>query len=100
MQIVRVILPFHLQTLAGCQREVGIAVEAPITAGRVIDAIEHRYPTLRGAIRDFHSQKRRPLVRFFADGEDLSHQPLDAPLPEAVAAGREPFLVVGAIAGG
>jgi hypothetical protein len=98
--MIRVILPFHLQTLAGCAREVSVAVEAPITAGRIIDAIEHRYPTLRGAIRDQVTKKRRPLVRFFADGEDLSHQSTDVDLPETIANGREPFYIVGAIAGG
>ena len=97
---VRVILPQHLRTLAHVGSEVTIEVEGQPTQRSVLDAIEVRYPMLRGTIRDHATQKRRPFVRFFACQEDLSHESPDAPLPEAVASGAEPYLVIGAIAGG
>jgi hypothetical protein len=97
---VRVVLPAHLRTLAKSGREVTVDVEGRVTARAVLDALEARYPVLRGAIRDHVTQQRRPLVRFFACERDVSHEPADAPLPDAVAAGAEPFLIVGAIAGG
>jgi molybdopterin synthase sulfur carrier subunit len=98
--MIRVILPFHLRTLAHVDSEVTLAVEGPITQRSVLDALEARYPMLRGAIRDHDTLQRRPFLRFFACEEDLSHEPPDAPLPDAVASGKEPFLVIGAIAGG
>ncbi len=97
---IRVVLPAHLQTLARTGREVALEVDGPATPRAVLDALEARYPMLRGTIRDHVTRERRPFVRFFACAEDLSHAPADAPLPEAVASGREPFLVVGAMAGG
>ena len=97
---IRVILPFHLRTLANVGREVTVDVEGPVTQRTVLDALEARYPMLCGTVRDHVKQERRKLVRFFACEEDLSHEPPDAPLPEAVAAGREPFYIIGAIAGG
>ena len=98
--MIRVVLPPHLRTLARVGGEVELEVEGPVTVGSVLDAIEVRYPMLRGTMRDHVTQRRRPFVRFFACEQDVSHEPPDAPLPEAVAAGAEPFLVVGAIAGG
>jgi len=98
--MIRVVLPQHLQTLARVGSEVALEVNGPATLGSVLDALEDRYPVLRGAIRDHATRKRRPFVRFFACEEDLSHEPPDAPLPEAVASGAEPFLIVGALAGG
>ncbi len=98
--MIRVVLPYHLRTLAKTGREVTLDVEGRVTQRSVLDALEARYPVLRGTIRDHTTQQRRPLVRFFACQQDLSHEPLDAPLPEAVAAGDEPFMIVGAIAGG
>jgi molybdopterin converting factor small subunit len=98
--MIRVVLPAHLRTLAHAGGEVEIEVEGEATQRSVLDALEARYPTLRGTIRDHVTQQRRPFVRFFACGEDLSHESPDAPLPEAVASGAEPFLLVGAIAGG
>ena len=98
--MIRVGLPFHLQTLAKTGDEVELDVAAPVTQRAVLDALEARYPVLCGTIRDHVSKKRRPLLRFFACDEDLSLEPPDAPLPEAVASGKQPFLVVGAIAGG
>jgi len=98
--MIRVVLPPHLRTLACVGGEVELEVKGPVTVGSVLDAIEVRYPMLRGTIRDHVTQRRRPFVRFFACEQDVSHEPPDAPLPEAVAAGAEPFLVVGAIAGG
>jgi hypothetical protein len=97
---IRVILPPHLRTLAHVGAEVELAVEGQVTQRSVLDALEARYPMLRGAIRDHDTQQRRPFLRFFACEEDLSHEPADAPLPAAVAAGAEPFIVIGAIAGG
>jgi molybdopterin converting factor small subunit len=98
--MIRVILPAHLRTLAKVAGEVHLEVEGPVTQRSVLDALEARYPMLRGTIRDHVTQQRRPFVRFFACEEDLSHDSPDAPLPDAVASGAEPFLLVGAIAGG
>ncbi|OGL34218.1 MAG: hypothetical protein A3G97_06695 [Candidatus Rokubacteria bacterium RIFCSPLOWO2_12_FULL_69_21] len=98
--MIRVILPFHLRTLAQVGTEVTLEVEGPATQRSVLDALEARYPMLRGTIRDHDTQQRRPMLRFFACEEDLSHEPPDAPLPDAVASGAEPFFIVGAIAGG
>jgi hypothetical protein len=98
--MIRVVLPQHLRTLARVDGEVQLEVGNPVTRRAILDALEARYPMLRGAIRDHETQKRRPLVRFFACSEDLTHEPDDTPLPEAVATGKEAFLIVGAIAGG
>ena len=98
--MIRVVLPYHLRTLARVEGEVALSVAGPATQRSVIDALEARYPMLRGTIRDHVTGQRRPMLRFFACMEDLSHEPPDAPLPEAVASGTEPFFVVGAIAGG
>jgi hypothetical protein len=98
--MIRVMLPFHLRTLAHVSAEVEIDVKAPITQRAVLNALEARYPMLRGTIRDHVTQERRPFLRFFASGEDLSHEPPDTPLPDAVASGAEPLVIVGAIAGG
>jgi hypothetical protein len=98
--MIRVVLPYHLRTLAQSGAEVTVAVEGRVTQRSVLDALERRYPVLRGTIRDHGTHKRRPFLRFFACEEDLSHESPDAPLPEAVASGLEPFLIVGAIAGG
>jgi sulfur-carrier protein len=98
--MIRVVLPAHLRTLARAGGEVELEVEGEATQRSVLDALEARYPMLRGTIRDHVTQQRRPFVRFFGCGEDLSHESPDAPLPEAVASGAEPFLLVGAIAGG
>ena len=98
--MIRVILPFHLRNLAHVGNEVTLDVAAPITQRSVLDALETRYPMLRGAIRDHGTLRRRPFLRFFACEEDLSHESPDAPLPDAVASGKEPFIVIGAIAGG
>ena len=98
--MIRVVLPAHLRTLARVDGEVKLDVEAPVTLGAVLDALEAVYPMLRGTIRDHVTRERRPFLRFFACGQDLSHDPPDRPLPDAVAAGAEPFLVVGAMAGG
>ena len=98
--MIRLILPPHLRTLAGAGSEVEIEVQGEATLRLVLDALEARYPMLRGTIRDQVTGQRRPFVRFFACGEDLSHQSPDAPLPEPVASGAEPLILVGAIAGG
>jgi sulfur-carrier protein len=98
--MIRVVLPFHLRTLARVDREVTLAVEGPVTQRSVLDALEAAYPMLRGTTRDHVTQRRRALVRFFACGQDLSNELPDTSLPDAVATGAEPFLVVGAIAGG
>ena len=99
--MIRVILPPHLRTLAGVGgAEVTLDVAAPITPRSILDALEVRYPMLRGTIRDHVTQQRRAFLRFFACEEDLSHEPPEAPLPEAVASGKEPFVILGAIAGG
>lgn len=98
--MIRVELPQHLRTLAKVGREVQLEVEGPVTQRSVLDALEACYPTLRGTIRDHDTQQRRAFLRFFACEEDLSHKSPDEPLPEAVACGKEPLLIVGAIAGG
>ena len=98
--MIRVTLPAHLRKLAHVDGEVKLDVEGQVTQRSVIDALEARYPMLQGTIRDHVTQKRRAFVRFFACGEDLSHEPPDAPLPDTVATGAEPFMIVGAIAGG
>jgi len=98
--MIRVVLPSHLRTLARVDGEVKLDVDGQVTQRSVLDALEASYPMLRGTIRDQVSQQRRAFVRFFACEEDLSHEPPDAPLPDAVAMGAEPFLVVGAMAGG
>ena len=98
--MIRVMLPQHLRTLARVDGEVKLEVQGAITQRSVLDALESGYPMLRGTIRDHVTQKRRAFVRFFACGEDVSHEVPDAPLPEPVATGEEPFLIVGAIAGG
>jgi hypothetical protein len=98
--MIRVILPPHLRTLAQVGAEVKLDVDGPVTQRTVLDALEARYPMLRGTIRDHVTQKRRPMLRFFACEEDLSLEPPDAPLPDAVRSGVEPFWIVGAIAGG
>jgi sulfur-carrier protein len=98
--MIRVVLPEHLRRLAQVDGEVQLQVEGPVTQRSVLDAVEAAFPMLRGTIRDHVTQRRRSFVRFFACAQDLSHEPPDAPLPEAVATGVEPFLVVGAMAGG
>ena len=98
--MIRVVLPAHLRTLAGVSGEVTLRVEGPATQRSVLDALEARYPVLRGTIRDHGTGRRRAFVRFFACQQDLSHEPPDTPLPQPVQAGSEPFLVVGAMAGG
>ena len=97
---IRVKLPTHLRTLAGVDGEVRLEVTGPVTQRSVLDALEARYPGLRGTVRDASTQQRRPFVRFFACEEDLSHEPPDAPLPDRVRTGAEPLLIVGAMAGG
>jgi len=98
--MIRVVLPAHLRTLARVDGEVAVDVEGAATLGAVLDALERSYPVLRGTIRDHVTARRRPFVRFYACEQDLSHDPPDAPLPDAVVTGAEPFLVVGAMAGG
>lgn len=98
--MIRVVLPTPLRRLADVDREIEIRVEGSASVSTVLDALEARYPMLRGTIRDHVTKQRRPFIRFFACGEDLSHDPPDTPLPEAVATGIEPLLIVGAIAGG
>lgn len=98
--MIRVILPTHLRTLARLNGEVELQVEGPTTQRAVLDALEARYPMLRGTMRDHVTQRRRPFVRFFACGEDLSHDPPDTPLPDAIVQGVEPFMIIGAMAGG
>lgn len=98
--MIRVEIPYHLQTLSKAGPEVQLEVGAPVTPRAILDALEARYPVLRGTVRDTITGERRPLVRFFACAEDLSHVSTDTPLPEAVARGKEPFLIIGAIAGG
>jgi molybdopterin synthase sulfur carrier subunit len=98
--VIRVVLPAHLRTLAKVDDEITVDVQPAPTLGAVLDAIETRYPVLRGTIRDHDTLKRRPFVRYYACEEDLSHDPPDTPLPDAVVSGAEPFLVVGAMAGG
>jgi sulfur-carrier protein len=98
--VIRVVLPAHLRTLASVDGEVRLEVEGHVTQRSVLDALEARYPMLQGTVRDHSTKRRRAFVRFFACEEDLSHEEPDAPLPDAVAAGTEPFIVVGAMAGG
>jgi hypothetical protein len=98
--MIRLVLPHHLRTLARVEGEVTIEVDGVVTQRSVLDALEARYPMLRGTIRDHVTGQRRPFLRFFACEQDLSHEPPDAPLPNAVASGTEPFIVLGAIAGG
>jgi sulfur-carrier protein len=98
--MIRVVLPYHLRTLTRVDGDVELEVGSPATLGSVLDALEARYPMLRGTIRDHGTLQRRAFLRFFACEQDLSHEPPDTPLPEAVARGEEPFLVIGAIAGG
>jgi sulfur-carrier protein len=98
--MIRVTLPAHLRKLAQVEGEVKLDVDGQVTQRSVLDALEARYPMLRGTIRDHVTQRRRAFVRFFACGEDLSHEPSDVPLPDAVATGVQPFMIVGAIAGG
>ncbi len=98
--MIRVVLPAHLRTLARADSEVTLEVEGQVTQRSVLDALEACYPMLRGTIRDHVTQQRRPFLRFFACEQDLSHEPPDAPLPDAVASGAEPFFIIGAIAGG
>ena len=98
--MIRVILPAHLRTLASADREIHLEVSAPITPRTIVTAIEQKFPMLKGTIRDHVTQQRRPLVRFFACEEDISHDSPDTPLPEKIATGEEPFFIVGAIAGG
>src|SRR5437899_710737 len=98
--MIRVVLPYHLRTLAQIDGDAKLDVAAPVTQRLLLDALEARYPMLRGTIRDHVTQQRRPMLRFFACEQDLSHEPPDEPLPDAVASGAEPFWIVGAIAGG
>ena len=98
--MILVVLPAHLRTLARVDGDVELQVEGRVTQRSILDALEARYPVLRGTIRDHVTQQRRPFLRFFACAEDLSHEPPDAPLPDAVTRGKEPFLIIGAIAGG
>jgi hypothetical protein len=98
--MIRVELPAHLRTLARVGSEVTVDVDGQVTQRALLDALEAQYPVLRGTIRDYATQRRRPYLRFFACERDLSHEPPDAPLPDAVVSGREPFLVIGAVAGG
>ena len=98
--MIRVMLPYHLRNLARVEGEVQLEVAGPVTLGSVLDALESRYPVLRGTVRDHGTLRRRPFVRFFACKEDLSHEPPETQLPDEIVAGKEPFLIVGAIAGG
>ena len=98
--MIRVIIPYHLQNLAGVSREVKVQVEAPVTLERVLDALEAQYPVLRGTIRDHVTKERRAFIRFFTCGEDWSHESVETPLPVEVTSGTEPLRIVGAIAGG
>ena len=98
--MIRVMLPQHLQTLAKCPREVSLDVSGAVTQRAILDALEERYPMLKGTVRDHVTHKRRAFIRFFACEEDISHDSPDAPLPEKIATGEEPFFIIGAIAGG
>ena len=98
--MIRVVLPHHLRTLAHVGSEIELEMDPPVTTRAIIDILETDYPMLRGTIRDHDTQKRRPLVRFFACGEDISHESPDAPLPDLIVKGSEPFFIIGAIAGG
>src|SRR5689334_18558441 len=99
MAMIRVALPFHLRRLAGVESEIQLELPGPVTQRSVLDALEAKYPMLRGTIRDHVTLKRRAFLRFFGCEQDLSHEPPDAPLPEPIAAGTEPYLIIGAIAG-
>ena len=98
--MITVVLPAHLRSLAGVKGDVELEVEGEVTRQSILDALEARYPMLRGTIRNHVGGERRPLLRFFACGEDVTHDPADAPLPQAIASGSEPFYIIGAIAGG
>jgi hypothetical protein len=98
--MIRVVLPFHLQTLASCDREVTVRVDGTVTQRSILDALEARYPMLRGTVREHVTMKRRPRVRFFADGKDITHDSPDDELPASIATGNKPFMIVGAVAGG
>lgn len=98
--MIRVVLPFHLQTLASCDREVSVEVDGTVTTRSILDALEARYPMLRGTVREHVTMKRRPRVRFFADGKDVTHDSPDDELPAVIASGSKPFMIVGAVAGG
>ena len=98
--MIRVLLPLHLQTLAGCEREIELAVAGDVTTCGVLDALEARFPMLKGTIREHETLERRPRVRFYADGKDVTFEPCDAVLPAAVVRGDKPFMIVGAISGG
>lgn len=98
--MIRVVLPYHLRTLARVDGEVTVTVDGAVTPASILDALETRYPMLAGTVRDHTTHRRRPLVRFFACNRDVSHEPSDAPLPEAIASGAAPFMIVGAISGG
>jgi len=98
--MIRVVLPYHLRTLARVEGEVELTIEGPPTVRTVLEALESQYPSLRGTIRDHGTLKRRPFIRFFACKEDLSHESPDTPLPDAIVNGAEPFMIIGAIAGG
>src|SRR5262249_2585481 len=100
IDMIRVILPYHLRTLANVSSDVQLEVAGPVTTRALLDALEARYPVLRGTIRDHDTGKRRPMLRFFACEEDFSHEPVDTPLPEQIASGAEPFWIIAAIAGG
>lgn len=98
--MIRVVLPHHLQILAGSECEITVEVDGEVTSRKILDALELRYPTLRGTVRDHATLRRRPRVRFFADGEDVTHESPDAELPSSIASGDQPFMIVGAVAGG
>jgi hypothetical protein len=98
--MIRVVLPHHLQTLASCGREVMLELQGAVTQRSILDALEERYPMLRGTVREHVTLKRRPRVRFFADGEDVTHESPDAELPTSITSGKQPFMIVGAVAGG
>ena len=98
--MILVVLPAHLRALAGVKGEVELELDGQVTRRSILDALEARYPMLRGTIRDHVGGERRPMLRFFACSEDVTHEPADAPLPEAIASGAEPFFIIGAIAGG
>ncbi len=98
--MVRVVLPFHLQTLASCDREVTLEVDSPVSQKTILDALEDRFPMLKGTVREHVTLKRRPRVRFFAVGEDITHDDPDAELPARIVNGEQPFMIIGAVAGG
>jgi hypothetical protein len=98
--VIRVVIPYHLRNLAKSGAEVTLAVEGAVSVSSILDALEAKYPMLRGTIRDHVNNKRRPFLRFFACGEDISLEPMDKPLPDSIVQGAEPFMVVGAVAGG